>query len=72
MQAGGVGASHSACLHIDSLYFDDVIVLLTVFEILRFDFLSVLQGCVYSAFLLCNLDFNLLWDIVLLPSILHA
>ena len=26
--------SHNACLHIDSLSFDDVIILLTVFEML--------------------------------------
>ena len=32
-------------------------------------FLSVLQGCFYSAFLLYNLDFILLWNIVLMPSI---
>ena len=31
---GGAGASHNACLHIDSLSFDDVIILLTVFEML--------------------------------------
>ena len=29
---GGAGASHNACLHIDSLSFDDVIILLTAFE----------------------------------------
>ena len=34
MQAGGAGASHNACLHIDSIIFDDVIILLTVFEML--------------------------------------
>ena len=34
MQAGGAGASHNACLHIDSLSFDDVIIFLTVFEML--------------------------------------
>ena len=34
VQAGGAGASHNACLHIDSLSFDDVIILLTVFEML--------------------------------------
>ena len=28
------GASHNTCLHIDSLSFDDVIILLTVFEML--------------------------------------
>ena len=31
---GGAGASHKACLHIDSLSFDDVIIFLTVFEML--------------------------------------
>ena len=30
----GAGASHNACLHTDSLTFDDAIVLLTVFEML--------------------------------------
>ena len=30
----GAGASHNTCLHIDSLSFDDVIILLTVFEML--------------------------------------
>ena len=34
VQAGGAGASHNACLHIDSLSFDDVITFLTVFEML--------------------------------------
>ena len=34
VQAGGAGASHNACLHIDSLSFDDVIIFLTVFEML--------------------------------------
>ena len=34
MQAGGAGAGHKACLHIDSLSFIDVIILLTVFEML--------------------------------------
>ena len=34
VQAGGTGASHNACLHIDSLSFDGVIILLTVFEML--------------------------------------
>ena len=47
VQAGGAGASHNACLHIDSLSFDDVIMLLTVFEMLCTVFLSVLQGCVF-------------------------
>ena len=47
MQAGGAGASHNACLHINSLSFDDVIILLTVFEMLCSVFLSVLQGCVF-------------------------
>ena len=46
MQSGGAGASHNACLHIDSLSFHDAIVLLTVFEMSRLVFLSVLQGCV--------------------------
>ena len=64
MQAGEAGASHNACLHNDSLSFDDAIVLLTVFEMLRLVFLSVLQGCFYSAFLSYNLDFILLWNIV--------
>ena len=31
---GEAGASQNACLHIDSLSFDDVIILLTVFEML--------------------------------------
>ena len=31
---GGTGASHNACLHIDSSSFDDVIIFLTVFEML--------------------------------------
>ena len=30
----GIGASHNACLQIDSLSFDGVIILLTVFEML--------------------------------------
>ena len=34
VQAGGAGASHNACLHINSLSFIDVIILLTVFEML--------------------------------------
>ena len=36
MQAGGAGASHNAYLHIDSLTFDDAIVLLTVFKMVDF------------------------------------
>ena len=44
---GSWRASHNACLHIDSVSFDDVIILLTVFEMLRLVFLSVLQGCVF-------------------------
>ena len=32
----GTGASHNACLHIDSLSFDDVIIILTVFEMLLY------------------------------------
>ena len=47
VQAGWAGASHNACLHINSLSFDDVIILLTVFEMLWSVFLSVLQGCVF-------------------------
>ena len=38
VRAGGAGASHNACLHIDSLSFDDVILLLTVFEMLCWAF----------------------------------
>ena len=34
MRAGEADASHDACLHIDSLSFDDVFILLTVFEML--------------------------------------
>ena len=34
VRAERAGASHNACLHIDSLSFDDVIVLLTMFEML--------------------------------------
>ena len=34
VQAGGAGASHNACLHIDSLFFIDVSILLTVFVML--------------------------------------
>ena len=34
VRAGGAGASHNACLHNDSLSFDDVIILLTVFKML--------------------------------------
>ena len=71
MQSGGAGASHNACLHIDSLSFDDAIVLLTVFEMSRLVFLSVLKGCVFILALLYNLDFILLWNIVLMPSVLH-
>ena len=68
----GAGASHNACLHIDSLSFDDAIVLLTVFEMSRLVFLSVLQGCVFILpFLLYNLDFILLYNIVLMPSVLY-
>ena len=62
VQAGGAGASHNACLHVDSLSFDDAIVLLTVFEMLLV-FLSVLQGCVFILpfyFKLYNHDFILL------------
>ena len=32
--AGGAGACDNTCLHIDSLSFDEVIILLTVFEML--------------------------------------
>ena len=46
MQAGGAGASHNACLHIDSIISDDVIILLTVFEMLLC-VLSALQGYVF-------------------------
>ena len=45
LQGGGAGVSHNACLHIDSSSFDDVIIILTVFEM--FSLLSVLQGCVF-------------------------
>ena len=63
MQAGGAGASHNACLHIDSLSFIDVVILLIMFEMLCV--LNVLQGCIfYSAFLKYNFDFILLWNIV--------
>ena len=34
VRAGGDAASQNACLHIDSLSFDDVIILLTAFEML--------------------------------------
>ena len=34
VRTGGVGTSHNACLHIESLSFEDVIILLTVFEML--------------------------------------
>ena len=34
VRAGGAGASHNACLHIDSLSFDDVIILSIVYEML--------------------------------------
>ena len=38
-----------------------------------FSVLNVLQGCIfYSAFLIYNFDFILLWNIVLMPSILHV
>ena len=43
----GAGASHNACFHIDSLPLGDAIILLTVFEMLRLVFLSVLQSCVF-------------------------
>ena len=47
MQAGGAGTSHNVCLHIDSLSFDDAIVLLAVFGMLHLVFLSALQGHVF-------------------------
>ena len=50
MWAGGAGASPSACLHIDSLSFDDAIVLLTVFKMLRLGFKCIARLCFYSAF----------------------
>ena len=34
VRAREAGASHNACLHIELLYFDGVIILLTVFEML--------------------------------------
>ena len=34
VRAGGAGASHNACLYINLLSFIDVIILLTVFEML--------------------------------------
>ena len=39
-----------------------------------FSILSVLQGCIffYAAFLMYNLDFTLLYNIVLMPSVLHV
>ena len=46
VRAGGAGASHNACLHIDSLSFDNVIIILTVWNVM-FSLLSVLQGCVF-------------------------
>ena len=61
MQAGGAGASHNACFHIDSLSFD-VIIFLTVFMkcyYVQF-FKCIARLCFYSAFLLYNLDFILL------------
>ena len=73
VQVGGAGASHNSCLHINSLSFDDVIILLTVFEMLCSVFFKcIARLCFYSAFLLYNLDFILLWNIVLMSSILHV
>ena len=34
MRAGGAGASHTACLHIDSLSFDDVIIIIIIINII--------------------------------------
>ena len=60
MSAGGAGASHNACLHIDSLSFDDVIILLTLFKCYVQSLKCIARLCFYSAFLLYNLDFILL------------
>ena len=49
MRAGEAGASHNACLHIDSLCFDDVIILLTVLKMLC----SVFQAYFKIVFLFC-------------------
>ena len=35
-------------------------------------FKCIARLCFYSAFLLYNLDFILLWNIVLMPSVLHV
>ena len=45
MRAGEAGARLNACLHIDSLSFDDAIILLTVWNVIMFSLLSALQGC---------------------------
>ena len=67
--AGGADASPNACLHIDSLSFDNVVLLLTVFEMLLCSmFKCIARLYFYSAFLLYNLDFILLWNI-LMPSV---
>ena len=51
MQSWGAGASHNACLHIDSLSLDDAIVRLTVYEMLRLVFFKcIARLCFYSAF----------------------
>ena len=47
----GTGASHNAYLHIDSLSFDDVIMLLTMFEMLLWSVVKcIARLCFYSAF----------------------
>ena len=45
------GANYNACLHVDSLSFDDVIILLTVWNVIMFQsFECIARLCFYSAF----------------------
>ena len=57
-EAGEAGASYNTCLHIDSLSFDDVIILLTVFEMLL---CSVFYVHCKAVFLLCLFFFIKPW-----------
>ena len=71
--AGRAGASHNACLHIDSLSFDVRLyfkLCLKCYYVQCFKCIARLYF--YSAFLLYNLDFTLLWNIVLMPSVLNV
>ena len=65
VRAGGADASHNACLHIDSLFFDDAAIFLTVSEML-------LQGWVFILPFYCTTLILSCCEIFLMPSVLFV